>query len=181
MLRCPSFAVRLLAMLVLAMKLTSAAAIEPPTASEAQLKVALIYNFIMFTEWPSDAAADDSPLEICVANGSSLRDALYALESKTIRKRPLRVRIENDIAAAGHCAVLYVDEADHAHWLQVRQALKGKSVLTIATASEGSDEGFIITLALIDNRMVFDVNTLAARGGNLVISSKMLRLARKVK
>jgi hypothetical protein len=149
------------------------------TVGEAQLKVALIYNFIMFTEWPSDTIPSNR-LPICVMKNSILLDALLALEVRAIRNRQLQIVQLGDAPDYAGCAVLVIDRIDRLQLPAIHKKIAARNVLTILDGDDIDNDGATIAMSVVDGRMVFDINTQSAQSARLVFSSKLLRLARKV-
>jgi len=153
--------------------------------SESKLKVALIYNFIMFTEWPATGSAIAGPIErsrlpVCVQKTSELFGDLLQLDGRTVRNRSLQIVPLSDNADYPSCTVLVVDAADRSRLPQIRKKTEGKGVLTILDGEDINDDGAMIAISPVYGRMVFDVNTTIAQQASVTISSKLLRLARKV-
>jgi hypothetical protein len=146
---------------------------------EYELKTAFVYNFVLFTEWPADTVYEGGNLNICINPNSALRPSLNALQGKPAKGRKIAVRplaVPDDLRA---CHALYIDSSDSERWLQIEKRLHYASVLTISDG-EGGPEGGIIELATEGNRVVFDIDMKKARSARLVLSSKLLRLARAV-
>lgn len=144
---------------------------------EYDLKAAMVYNFMLFTEWPADTPFEADLLTICVAPDSALRRPLLSLSERPVRGRRIVV---HSLAAesARNCQVVFIDGAYKERWMHFRKGW-GSGVLTIS--DDDADHGsVIIALATEDNRIVFDIDTRAARHARLVLSSKLLRLARTV-
>lgn len=148
--------------------------------NESKLKVALIYNFIMFTEWPGQALNEKSKLSICASKEGELINDLLQLESRSIRNRPLQILPLTGSTDYAQCAVLVIDAADRNHIQQIRKKIDRKNVLTILDGEDTNNDGAIIAMSSANGRMVFDVNTMVAQTMQLTISSKLLRLARNV-
>lgn len=148
-------------------------------ASEAQVKAAFIYNFALFTDWPADAMQADAPIVVCVTAQHPLQAALEKLTGKPMRGHRLEIRKINDGAVAG-CHVLVFD-ARTANGVRVDPAMP---VLTVSDSpGSGGAAGSLepmIALTLQDDRVVFDIDTVAARQARLRLSSQLLRLARTV-
>lgn len=164
---------------------TAAALLLPPALSaqpvpEYELKAAFVYNFVLFTDWPADTSYEGGNLNICVNPNSAMRGALARLGGKPAKGRRIAVRHPTMPDGVRDCQVLFVGAGDNERWLQIRERLGGASVLTIADGDEASPEDGIITLTTQGNRIVFDVDTRAARQARLALSSKLLRLARTV-
>lgn len=160
--------------------LCSIAVAQAQHAPENQLKAALIYNFALFIEWPATGADKDEPFTLCALSNNLVSDALAQLQQKTIAARALHVKILADKDDVHGCKVLYLDKDDTA----LPQALKAKaethSVLTISDRPSAIEDGAMIAIVEENKRLIFDINLSAARQSRLNISSKLLRLARKV-
>lgn len=149
--------------------------------SEYDLKAAFVYNFMLFTDWPANTVYESGTLNICVHPSSALHQSLAALNGKSMKGRKLSVRHLIVADGARGCHVLLID-GDRDRWSRIRQGLVGASVLTIDDdEAPGHDGGSVISLFMDANRIVFDVDMEAARQAKLTLSSKLLRLARKVR
>lgn len=147
---------------------------------EYELKTAFVYNFVLFTEWPAETVFEGGTLNICVNPNSPMRASLASLRGRPAKGRKIAIRslaLADDVR---QCHVLFVDSHDGERWLQIDRKLANAGILTISD-EDASPDGSIIELDSSDNRVVFDVDTTRARRAGLVLSSKLLRLARTVK
>lgn len=151
---------------------------QPVPVPEYELKAAFVYNFALFTDWPDDTTYEGNTLNICVNHRSASRVPLASLSEKPVKGRRVAVRFLASADSLRSCHVLFVDSADRDQWGQLRKGLAGMSILTISDDEEIGHDGSIITLAMERNRIVFDIDMRAARQARLVLSSKLLRLAR---
>lgn len=148
-------------------------------ASEVQVKAAFIYNFALFTTWPADAMPADAPMVMCVTAEHPLQAALEKLTGKPVRGHRLEIRKINDGTVAG-CHVLVFDA-------RALNGIRFDPAVPLLTVSDsprspraaGTPEP-MIALALHDDRVVFDIDSVAARQAHLQLSSQLLRLARSV-
>lgn len=147
---------------------------------EYTLKAALIYNFALFTDWPGGTRAEGGTLNICINRDSALGPALAGLSDKQIKGRRVAVRQSNDAETLRTCHVLFLDSVDRERWGRIKKSLGGLSVLTVSDDGEIGRDGVIIALYLDHNRIGFDIDMQAARQAGLLLSSKLLRLARTV-
>ena len=148
-------------------------------ASEVQVKAAFIYNFALFTTWPAAVMQADAPMVVCVTAEHPLQAALEKLTGKPVRGHRLEIRKINDGTVSG-CHVLVFD----ARALNGVRVDPATPLLTVSDSPKGpraagSPEP-MITLALRDDRVVFDIDAMAARQAHLQFSSQLLRLARSV-
>lgn len=157
-------------------------ALLPPRAAaldELPLKAAIIYNLLLFVQWPGeDAWPPGATLVLCAAPAGRLWPHLHELQGRPVRQWRLAVREAEPGAAAGCHAWLLEDAPPRGPLARGAAAWPG---LTIADGSRADDPGVVIGLRVLDNRLGFDVGLGAARAQGLQLSSKMLRLARVVR
>lgn len=160
----------------LAMFAIMATAAAGPVA-EYELKAALLYNFASFTTWPASAPAG---MTVCVLGSDPFGPALDALAEKSLRGATVEVRRIRHARDARACHVVFLSEADAKNTAAALDGLQGKPVLTVADGENSVQHGVMIGLRQEGGRLAFDVNTAAVQAAGLVMSSKLLRLARTV-
>jgi hypothetical protein len=139
--------------------------------AEAELKAAFIYNFALFTEWPPGALEGDGPFLVCIAPGSPLRAALARLAGQPLHGRHLALLdVAEPVWSEPRCQVAVLDGG--------AAPPSRRGLMTVADGEAAA--GAVITLAVQDEHLRFDVDAAAARGAGLALSSKLLRLARTV-
>lgn len=146
-------------------------------AAEAALKVAFLYNFTLYTEWPEPTPV----FELCVAGKDDLGETLDALSRKEVAGRPIQIRripASTDVPAS--CQLLFVAAAESARLSRLLAPLANRAVLTVAEIDSSHPARPMLRLSIQDARLGFDANQTAARTAGLRLSSKMLRLARSV-
>lgn len=149
---------------------------------EQELKTAIVFNLLLFVEWPADAGmpARDS-LVLCVGPASVLNAPLKALHGRAVRNQRLDVHDAAPGASWATCQAVYIDASGPS-----RASTPGKPVAWTDTLVVSDDlpeppPGAAIVLRRIGSRIGFDVNLESARQSRLQLSSKLLRLARAVK
>jgi hypothetical protein len=165
---------------LLAAMLLSLGGASAQPVPEYDLKAAFVYNFAVFTDWPSEVAFESGMLNICVNSNSALRQPLLNLGYKQVKGRKVAVRSLSAMEDIRNCHVVFVGSADRDRWSQIRKSIAGASVLTVSDEEEIAHDGVIISLSSEASRVVFDIDTRLARQARLAISSKLLRLARSV-
>lgn len=144
---------------------------------EYAVKAAYLTKFGIYVEWP-DAAARDSPLNLCVAGEDPFGQALdSAAASQQPGNRPIAVKRLKSATPESGCNILFIGGADPAA-PQVIDSLRGSPVLTV---SDARDSGAVVNFVIKDNRVRFEIDEAAAAQNNLVLSSKLLGLALNVK
>ena len=146
------------------------------TNDERILKVAFLYNFSLYSEWPAPPVAG---LVLCVLGRDQLGPALDALASRQVNGKPLllrRIDVRADVTA---CHMLYIAAAADIQTATIALDLQRKPILSVS--DDANAEVAMIHLGREGNRLVFDVDNTRARAAGLVLSSKLLRLARSVR
>jgi hypothetical protein len=149
---------------------------------EYPVKLAFLYNFTKFVEWPSDSfRKPDAPLVICIVGNDPFSPSIEGeLRSRTVGGHPIEVRTlrTSDILSVCHMVFVPVTAEDQA--TKVVRGLKGSSTLTVGETEGFATLGGIINLTVEENKLHFEVNLLAAEHAGLKISAKMLALAKIV-
>lgn len=164
------------AVFVAAVLASTAANANAQTANEAELKAAYLLNFALFIEWP---ARERGSFTICQYGNDTLGAGAAALSRRTIRGKAITVRSVTGRAPSG-CDVLYIGAAEKSLIRDITHALRGTTTLTVSDAEGAAREGAAIGLSVQGQKIVFDVNLAEARRNNLVISAKLLSLAKSV-
>lgn len=155
--------------------MSAAANAHAETAIEAELKAAYLLNFAQFIEWPREQGS----FTICQYGSDTLGAGATALSRRTIRGKGITVRSVTGKALSG-CDVLYIGAAEKSHIREITQMLRGTNTLTVSDAEGAARAGAVIGLSVQGQKIVFDVNLAEARRNNLVISAKLLSLAKSV-
>jgi len=175
-----SCTLRLIATLLALLGLGSA----PPAQAveEVELKAAIIFNILLFVDWPPEAQLEiGGPLGFCVGADSSMHGALKALNDRPIRGYRFEVRDSIPADAAKACHAAFVDAADTQRKAASMNALRASGVLVFSDDAQAPPDSTAVVLQRTGNKIAFDVNLQAVRWARLQLSSKLLRLARVVR
>ncbi|HWA29979.1 MAG TPA: YfiR family protein [Rhizomicrobium sp.] len=147
---------------------------------EYAVKGAFLYKFLPFVEWPPSVfPAPNSPIAICILGNDPFGPALDKVVSEQrIAGHPLALHHLPVGADAASCQAVFIGISDPRIEADAVHALDGKPVLTITDS--GAADGGVISFVVEQNHVRFDIDDAAAAHDGLVISSKLLDLARKV-
>lgn len=163
--------------------LLAALFLVPVTAQvskEYDLKAALLYNVIQFTEWPASAFAQaDSPLVIGILGrdpfGKGLDDVV---RDETYNRRPIVVERHQKVGTARNCHVLFISASESERVPAVLAELKGRPVLTVADLERFVPRGGMVRFYKSpEGKVRLRVNLPAVSAAQLTLSSKLLRVA----
>jgi uncharacterized protein DUF4154 len=168
---------------VLASALVPGTLVAQDSAIEHEVKATYVYKFAPFVEWPPGAfASATSAVVICVmGNDETGKLVADAARGQSAGERPIDVRYVTQAMSMRECHIVYIGVRESERRKAIAERLQGAPVLTITDVpADAPDEG-IINFVLQDNRVRFEIDLDAAARNQLVISSKLLRLATKVR
>jgi hypothetical protein len=155
---------------------------EADDESEYRVKLAFLYNFAQFVEWPADAFRDPAaPLTICVAGQDPFEGEIgQGLRGRTAGGHLVEIRkLKRDENPRG-CHMIFVRAGDRKLAGRLLADLRGSSTLTVGETKGFADLGGVINLVVEENKLRFEINLGAARQTRLKLSSKLLALAKIV-
>lgn len=160
-----------------------AAAPSPPPLTEYQVEAAFLYNFAKYVTWPPRAfATPEAPILIGILGDDPFGDELtQAVARETpVQGRPFRVLRSRSAAELAHCHLLFISGSEESRLAQHFAILaRARSVaLTVGESSDFLDAGGVIRFVVENKKVRFEINPRAAEIAGLVISSKLLNLAR---
>lgn len=151
------------------------------TASETEVKAAVLYNFAKFVEWPAEAfTSETAPIQLAVFGDDEFAAKLRSLlNDKKAHGRSFEVKTISNPQEAKNFQIVFVASSESRRALQVLEATKKSPVLTIGESEQFLDSGGMINFVFEDAQLRFEINPEAAQKARLEISSKLLRLAKK--
>lgn len=163
---------------LLALSMATAALSQPGTpaasAAEARLKLAYLYNFAQFVDWPSQRLPAGTPLRLCVLGEHPFGDELGALGKRQVRGHPLAVERLSALAAVDSCHLIYVERLGGAQQLQ---ALRASGALVVSSHAGALREGATIEFVRDGDRLRWRLNLEQARQNGLGVSAKLVELS----
>ena len=155
---------------------------QSSAATEYDLKLAFLFNFAKFVEWPSDAFSNDkSPITICVFGADPFGKSLdNIIQGKTADNREFAVRRTNKPEELHGCQIVFISDAERGRFAEGFQGLKHSSVLVVGESDGFAERGGCIQFYLDEKKVRFVINVDAIQRAHLTVSSKLLALARIV-
>ncbi|MDR5740522.1 MULTISPECIES: YfiR family protein [unclassified Caballeronia] len=144
-----------------------------------KLESAYIFNFTQFTQWPADRT-HHAELRVCASARSPLREALAALNGRAVGARVWRFTSLADKTLAD-CDVLAIASNDETSGAMRDAFASDDALLIVAGVGAITPGDAVIALVAEDDHLRFEINNGEAVRRKLVLSSKLLRLARRLK
>jgi hypothetical protein len=153
------------------------------SAPEYPIKVAFLYKFCLYVEWPKTAFDNtESPIILGVAGPDTVADELSAaVKEHTINNRRLEVhRIgKNSDLTDIHLLFVARSEASMLHDFAAKS--QNIPLLLVSEVNDGLDEGAGINFIVRDNKVRFDVALDTTNKQGLHLSAQLLKVARNVR
>jgi len=179
-----NFAGAAIALLVNAIVATASAAnAAGPSAQEAQIMAAFLYNFTKFVEWPADRFSNAAePIVLGVFGESFITEELAAVvDGRKVNGRRIVVRRVVTLAEVRQVHVVFVAATQESRFATMRPAMLEAGVLTVGESAAFLDEGGAIRFVLDRERLRFEINMSAAQRAHLKISSQLQKLAAAIR
>jgi YfiR/HmsC-like len=145
--------------------------------SEYRLKAAFLYNFAAFTEWPPQVGG---VLNLCVVGHDPFDTEIDGLNGKSIGQRKIVVQRKTGPGTVKGCQIVFLPAGDIDQLPHLLEALRGLPVLTVTESRGGARQGAALNMNLVQGKVTFEANLVAARAAGLNLSSRMLSLATEV-
>jgi hypothetical protein len=150
---------------------------------EYPIKAAFLYNFGNYVTWPGEAfAGPQAPFVVGIAGGAPFGDSLDRIAAaKKIGGRRIVFEQLNAESALDRCQILFLTRAaSHAEVSTLLAKVRDKPVLIVGESPDFARQGGCINFIVEGNRTRFEINVAEAKKRQLVVSAKLLSLARLV-
>jgi hypothetical protein len=152
---------------------------KPPP--EYLIKAAFLFNFAKFVEWPADAFENNlSPMNLYILGTDPFGPALDPLKDKTIKGRPIKIKRVNKVDDIESCHILFISASEKGNLKQILNALRNSYTLTVSEIEGFVQMGGVINFIILNHKVHFEINPVAAEQSRLKISSQLFKLAKIV-
>ncbi len=145
--------------------------------SEYRLKVAFLYNFIAFTEWPN---LHSQVLSVCIHGDDPFGENLQYIRQKKNTDYELMIRHTRKSEDLLDCHVVFITRSVIDNVGEIINLLHARPILTIADTPGTSQQGVVLNMAIKDGKVVFEANLASAKKNGLRLSAQLLRFATEV-
>ena len=145
--------------------------------SEYRLKVAFLYNFSAYTEWPS---LPDQFLNLCIYGEDPFGENLQHLQHKKAHEHEIVVRHTRNTEDLPTCQIVFIARSSIGNLSDIIKQLDGMPILTIADSPGASQQGVMLNMAIKEGKVSFEANLAIAKKSRLKLSSQLLRFATEV-
>ena len=147
-------------------------------AREYQVKAVFLFNFAQFVEWPPSTFKESNAIVIGVLGEDPFGPYLdEAVRGEEVNGHPIIVERYRHLDDMKVCHILFISSTEARELKQVFTNLKSKNILTVSDADNFTKQGGMIRFFTEDRKTRIRINLSVAKGADLTISSKLLRLA----
>ena len=159
---------------------------RPPEAEAANraaaqreylIKAAFVYDMLKATRWPK---VRPGRVVLCVLGRDPFGAAWRSIEGRPVGKSKLDVLPIKTASDFAGCDALFVGASERTRWPRIHGALGGQPILTMSEMTGFAQDGGMVALMNVDNRLRFDVNLQAVRKAGLSIDADALDQANMV-
>ena len=145
--------------------------------SEYRLKVAFLYNFSTYTEWPS---LPDQVLNLCIYGEDPFGENLQHLQHKKAHEHEIVIRHTRNTEDLPSCQIVFITRSSIDNLSDIVKQLDEMPILTIADTPGASQQGVILNMAIKEGKATFEANVAIAKRNRLKLSSQLLRFATEI-
>jgi hypothetical protein len=146
--------------------------------TEYQVKVAYLYNFAKFTQWPAGTFSDPTaPVIFGILGDDTLGNEIDILTSRTINNRKIQVRRYHSLAEIQKCHVLFISTSEHEHLRKILKSLSHSGMLLVSDMENFARRGGMIGLIVTDKTIGFEVNIEPVARAGITLHSRLLNMA----
>jgi hypothetical protein len=167
----------LIALILTMLMSTHSAAAE---LGEYDIKAGMVYNFILFVEWPPESFGKGRFLEICLAGDSQAGRSFTRLNGKPYKDKTINVRQVKGPGSIGGCNLLFIQNSENNLLQQYLLVARKRAVVTVSDIDSFAVNGGMIGFYEQGGKIRFEINLEAARQAKITIYSQLLKLARIV-
>ena len=153
---------------------SSMAPVQARSIEKQAVLAALSLNLARFTTWPERRS---SALYLCVIGDNVVQESFANMNNNTINNKALRIINRSRLRHLYQCQLLYVSTLKQNILRQVLMELQDLPILTVGEDMEFLKAGGMVALENIDGKMQININLPAIEQSDLVMSSRILKLA----
>ena len=152
----------------------------PRASDEYEVKAAFLYNFAIYTEWPT---VPPEAFDFCVLGRDPFDSHLNKISRKSVQGKAIRIRYLKPLDDLAGCHLLFAPVQEKELYFRIAPLIKQQAILTVTDAPQLDEKWpmMMITLVPKGELYTFDIDLTTAKAAGLTLSSKLLRLARNVK
>ena len=169
-------------LLILCCGASSAGQREIKSAPLQEIEAAFLLQFSKYVKWPDSAFVDpDAPVIVGIFGRDPFGSVLDGIaRSFRVNGRAVEIRRFDDLVSIQNSHILFIASSEVKHSAEIMKYLTGKPVLLVGHSKDFLQFG-IINFVMVDKKIRFNISRENCEKSGLKISSKLLKVAHKIK
>ncbi len=164
------------------------AAAQKKKVGEYEVKAALLYNFLLFIEWPEledTPAGAPATITIGIVGEDLLGKHFVSREGKLIEAKKKKLIVKrlgrfHDGLDLSECQLLFIASSEKKNLEKILSRVEGNPILTVSEVSGFLEKGGMVNLTKKKGRIRVEINRTPVSVSGLRPSSDLLRIASRV-
>jgi hypothetical protein len=140
-----------------------------------EIHAAMIYNFMKYIQWPDDGGTEFVVGVLGEDNVFNTLKSYYDGKPKGTKKYSIRKLADASEATA--CQVVYIGKNKSRDFDNVKNAITGKSILTVTDSFNLGKKGSCINFKVIDDKLKFEINQASMNNATLKVAGQLSSMA----
>lgn len=154
------------------------APVNSRTVEKQTVMAVLTLNIARFTSWPERIFNAKEPIiNLCVIGDNLVQQSFNNINKKVINNKTLHIINLSRLRNVNQCQLLYVSKMDRNKLKPLLVEMRGVPILTIGENVEFIQAGGMVGLEQVNGKMQIKINLPIIKQSELVISSRLLKLA----
>ena len=141
-----------------------------------EIHSAMLFNFMKYIQWPNESDGGDFVLGV-LGEDDVFNTMKSRYDGKPKGSKKYVVKKLSSAADASSCNVVYIGKYKSKEFEDVKNAVAGKSVLTITDSNNLGQKGSCINFKVIGGKLKFEINNNSVTEANLKVSSQLASMA----
>ena len=141
-----------------------------------EIHAAMIFNFLKYIQWPSDAEGGDFVVGV-MGEDDVYNTLKNYYDGKPKGSKKYAIRKLSSAAEAAECAVVYLGKGKSKEFENIKAAVSGKPILTITDSFNLGQKGSCVNFKIVDGKLKFELNQASIASSTLKVSSQLSSMA----
>lgn len=148
------------------------------TERQAQFMAVYLLHFANFIEWPNAEQSDDTQFNLCFYADKRLSDYISELDGESTDSGTINTINTPEIDQISQCKIVFIESTQIDRFAQIKT--QPSAILFVSDSTGFIEQGGTMEYFIANNKLRFAVNMKAAKEKGLILSSKLLRIAKIV-
>ena len=139
-----------------------------------------LLHFSNFIEWPDTTLENKEQFNICFYAEGNVEAYIKELEGEQIKNRVIKLTNAPKRDALTQCQIIFFEQQYIKLFPKIKQETHDAAILFVSDKAGFIEQGGTIEYFIENNKLRFAVNAELAKETGLILSSKLLRIAKIV-